>query len=300
MGRNIGSVLLGYPGKGVSDFVRQAREYSHAYGLSWGASIGIALHWPLFRLEYMDAYGSRRQAAFARSILDRVRWYRFPHRIRRRYGGRFVVALPASREDFSSFREVLMGRAYASPWPLTDVASVLDLGANTGSALCYFAYATPATRMIAVEANPLLIPRLRRTASTLPVAVDVRHVAVASERKESISFVLDANHRHGRIGADGDAVVNVPCSSLTALLDSSGASPPDVLKMDIEGAEHALMAGEPEAFAAFRYVFAELHGSRQARERFSERLEGLGFEVSRDPGEEVDQLCARRLAIASA
>jgi FkbM family methyltransferase len=160
-----------------------------------------------------------------------------------------------------------MRRAYASPWSLTDVESVLDLGANTGSALSYFAYATPATSMVAVEANPLLIPCLRRTASTLPMAVDVRHLAVASERKESISFVLDPNHRHGRIGADGDDVVKVPCSSLTALLESSGASPPDVLKMDIEGAEHELMASEPESFAAFRYVFAEIHGSRQTGAR---------------------------------
>jgi FkbM family methyltransferase len=151
-----------------------------------------------------------------------------------------------------------------------------------------------------VEANPVLIPRLRRTASRLPVAVEVRHLAVAPRCNESIGFVLDPNHRHGRIGADGADVVEVPCSSLAALLESSGASPPDVLKMDIEGAEHALMASEPESFAAFRYILAEIHGSREAREGFSQRLAELGFEVSREPGEEVEQLCARRLAIASA
>jgi hypothetical protein len=70
--------------------------------------------------------------------------------------------------------------------------------------------------------------------------------------------------------------------------------------MDIEGAEHEVMAAEPESFAAFRYVLAEIHGSRAARDHFSERLAELGFEVLREPGEEVDQLCARALAAASA
>jgi hypothetical protein len=159
VGRDIGAFFLGRPDRGanVTGFAQELRDYRRHYGLSRAATAGMALHWPLFRLRYIEGYGPTRRATVARAILDRLRWYRFPHRVRRLHGGRLVVALPASGEDFSSFREVIMKRAYASPWPLGDVRSVLDLGANTGTALSYLAHATPATRMIAVEANPQLI-----------------------------------------------------------------------------------------------------------------------------------------------
>jgi FkbM family methyltransferase len=225
-------------------------------------------------------------------VLDSISRYSFPHAVSRPDGRRFTIALPAIFDDLHSFREVVMARTYDSPWVLQDISTIADLGANVGMALFYFTHATDVSRIVAIEANPALIPRLRRAAARLPLPVEVLHGAVAAGSGDVVSFEVSENNRLGRVGSGGQTVT-VPRMGLGDVLSKLGGSA-DLLKIDVEGAEHQLLESEPEAWRACRYIVGETHGAPAARDRFAARLAALGFELDRVVGKDVDTFCARR------
>jgi FkbM family methyltransferase len=274
----------------VSSYRTEIEEYADAYRVSTVAKALLLAHWPLVRLRHEADYGDRR--IVARGLLRPFSRYRFLHRVSRPDGKRFVVAMPFAFDDLHSFREVVIHQAYRTPWPLENVSTVVDLGANVGMSLIYFAHATTADHIIAVEANPALIRRLLRVAKGLPLDVDVIHAAVATGTEPTLSFFRGTNNREGHVGEGADRVLRL---SIGDVLERSGISDADVLKIDIEGAEHQLLANEPESFVAFRYVLGESHGSVADRDSFTSRLRGIGFEVHVDRSEFVDAFTARRI-----
>jgi hypothetical protein len=84
------------------------------------------------------------------------------------------------------------------------------------------------------------------------------------------------------IGAgDGDGDVEVSTLTLADLVDDHG--PIDLLKLDVEGAEHRLVHETPdEVFGQVRSLVGELHlwaGEADAEAAFATRLEQLGYVV---------------------
>jgi FkbM family methyltransferase len=68
----------------------------------------------------------------------------------------------------------------------------------------------------------------------------------------------------------------VPALRLRSLLDDAGIHEAELCKMDIEGAELAVIAGDPSVFRRFRRVVVECHGP-EARRVCAQRLQGQGF-----------------------
>ncbi len=164
---------------------------------------------------------------------------------------------------------------------------ILDCGANIGLASLYFKRLYPAARITAYEADPaiheILSVNLRRNHAS-----DVETIQAAVWKETgTISFACE--------GADSGAVSEVAANTEAVrrevpsirLRDLIEAEPIDLLKLDIEGAERAVLADCAGALSNVRAMLMELHDfdPRQRnlpfvldlleRERFSYTLDDL-------------------------
>jgi FkbM family methyltransferase len=158
---------------------------------------------------------------------------------------------------------------------------VVELGASLGvTGTHVLALIAPGRRLIAVEANPRLIGPLRRALDD-PRAVVV-HAAIASVHEPTITFELHPSNLRSRLGGPGTGeLVEVPSTSLGALLDEH-ALDDYALVADVEGAEAAVVLGEPAALDRCRVAIIELHrttwdGEHVTPAQLDDHLRQLGF-----------------------
>jgi FkbM family methyltransferase len=169
------------------------------------------------------------------------------------------------------------------------VPRVLDAGANIGLASLYFKRLYPRARITAYEADPAICALLRENLAANGAA-DVETVQAAVwTRTGSLDFRCE--------GSDSGAVVD-PGSGLGAdlpgpvrsvpavrLRDVLEREPVDLLKLDIEGAEAAVLADCAGALGQVRALIAEVHEFDPARRRTPEILDRLaeaGFTCALD------------------
>ena len=86
--------------------------------------------------------------------------------------------------------------------------------------------------------------------------------AAVGEKRELLSMSSDRGMCENRLGDDPDATLIVP----TISLDDSGLPAPDLIKMDVEGAESAVLRGAQRTLQdAAPVLFVALHGDRQRK-----------------------------------
>jgi FkbM family methyltransferase len=179
---------------------------------------------------------------------------------------------------------------YAVP---VDAQCIVDLGANWGAFALYAAARAPAARIFCIEPSPDEHPRLLRNlaANGLDGRVTAWPLAVAGEPG---TRWLDADPAHpgpsrGIHPADGTAPpasVQVQAVTLAEVLEraraAAGVARIDLVKMDIEGAEHEILHHlPPEVLAAVDAWQMEYHpnGPRAALFR---TLQRAGLRLVRD------------------
>lgn len=157
---------------------------------------------------------------------------------------------------------------------------ILDCGANIGLASLFYKRRYPAARITAFEADPaiaaLLADNLRANG-----AADVEVLAGAAWTEAGeITFQADgadAGAVASVSGAPGGLAKTVPA---VRLADWLAREPIDLLKLDIEGAEAAVLADCDAALANVRAILLEVHEFDPGRRRSPEilqRLERAGF-----------------------
>ena len=164
---------------------------------------------------------------------------------------------------------------------------IVDAGAHVGVATHYFKRRYPHAHVLALEANPVTFALLRKNISHNGLD-DVRaiHAALAPE-VGTIPFYASASDEEP--GAWGDsaiqqpwhegestAVVQVPAVTLSSLL----TEPVDLLKLDIEGLETAVLAEAAPRLSQVRRVILEFHGTRRNPANSISRL----IEILREAG----------------
>jgi FkbM family methyltransferase len=270
----------------VSDFKGQLDRYCEAYGVSRLARVGLLAHYPLFKLMWFSDYGRPVARRIAQGILPLFARYRFAHRVNQKTpeGVRRVrITIPFSRNDFASFMEVIWAQGYQRVLQFGPFESLVDLGANTGMATLFFALCGGIRSALLVEANKDLIPVARANLAGVSDAMIVRLENVCISRRDGgvARFVVSDNHRHSRasgsatddnsVVADCERVVEVPFRNLRSLLKQHEEIRIDLLKIDVEGAEHEII-DEPNAFASARVLVIEIHGTSAIRETFLQKL----------------------------
>jgi FkbM family methyltransferase len=164
---------------------------------------------------------------------------------------------------------------------------VIELGSSIGAISSAIAgQLAHGQRLICVEANPFLIPQLRknldRNASHL--SAEIINAAVSYEG-ETVRFGISANNLTSSIsGNPGAETTTVPAITLKALIANWDRGPYQLVA-DIEGAEIAFLMRDAESLRSCKVMVLELHhtqsnGSCYTPTDLQHLIEGLGFCIS--------------------
>lgn len=154
----------------------------------------------------------------------------------------------------------------------------------------------PEAHHVIVEANPALVPTLKRNAGqgAAPGRTEVINAAVDYSGAPSVTFAIGPNAHMGRIGA-GAETVTVPAVRLEDLATRIPEGPYSLV-CDIEGAELGLFAAEAKALDRVALVILETHPDAYPRgradvEALRGRLVAAGLQELRA---EADVICFGR------
>lgn len=155
---------------------------------------------------------------------------------------------------------------------------VLDIGANVGFFTLLAARRTGSQgAVVAFEPLPRNLAFLRRHLALNGVAnVEVLPIALSSH-SGTARFGSAANPAMGGLSLAGD--LEVQTDTLDELVASGGVSPPDFLKIDVEGAEYDVLTGASAVLTRHRpLILLSTHGYRE-QERCCALLRDLRYEL---------------------
>jgi FkbM family methyltransferase len=174
-------------------------------------------------------------------------------------GARHLVRIRIKTTDEEVYRETLVRGQYAFDLPF-DPETIIDAGANIGTASIYFARRYPQARIVALEPEASNFALLARNVEPYPTITPVHaalwnrdgeislgHPSPAASAREKWAFVTHEG--------PGDRVRAV---TLQSLMSGMGIRVVDVLKVDIEGAEKEVFEA-CDWMDAVRCMMIELH-----------------------------------------
>jgi FkbM family methyltransferase len=177
--------------------------------------------------------------------------------VRLRAGGLTCVAA-VHRGELHAFREVFVQRVYES---LPDFAPrpgsvVVDVGANIG--LFALRHALAGARVFAVEPHPGAFGRLRRNIGANGLDGRVTALPWALGGASGWARLVGAPVTP-RTRVVPDPAGTVPLRTLDSLVADLGLERIDLLKLDVEGAEVAVLRGGRRALPRVRRLVLEVH-----------------------------------------
>lgn len=232
----------------------------------------------------IELTGSWRLAAdvrsFARLALDGLgyraqRLVRLSHRPRRRVRFKDGTELTyrLNRGDVRAIAEIWMCDAYRVPFDIRP-RNILDIGANIGATSVWFVRHYGGTRVIAVEPAPDNADLARLNLARNGIVGEVVEAAIGPHEGET-HFELNANSALGRISDRGLAVKLVTPQMLVDRFPPGDRV--DLVKIDIEGAEHELFNADLSWLARVDCVVLELHADRVDCGAIIATLKAAGF-----------------------
>jgi FkbM family methyltransferase len=164
---------------------------------------------------------------------------------------------------------------------------ILDLGANIGLTMADLAVRFPGARLVGVELDADNVFLARANVAPWRDRCDVVHAAVWTSDSEVFYAPLPGHTAGHRIGGTGPAppagTVRVPALSLDTLVGRHAqGGRVDYLKMDVEGAERALLSENVEWARRVACINVEVHHPYRVDE-CARDLRLLGFDTRTDP-----------------
>lgn len=168
---------------------------------------------------------------------------------------------------------------------------ILDVGSHIGTFSLVAAATNPQARVIAVEADPGNFTRLRDHCPAYPNIAPV-HAAIADRAGQMWFWPGQGNDGAGRLSSekptDGTGF-SVPTWSLADLCRQHSLTRVDLMKLDVEGYEHALLAADHEFWRHCppAHLIVELTCEKAAPQRAAEIFAAMkqrGYRAQRVQG----------------
>ncbi|AWB26403.1 FkbM family methyltransferase [Halococcoides cellulosivorans] len=194
----------------------------------------------------------------------------------------FLVTTPREYHHarrFTGEREIL--RTFLDTIESDD--HVLDVGANVGVFSVFALAALDSGRVTAVEPHPPTAVRLRTNlAQNGPESSwTVRNHALGAE-DTTAGFHLEndmSGFPSNHLASDGETTVTVRRAA--TLIDEDEITVPDVVKIDVEGAEGSVLDGFGEFLSEVRSAFVEVHPTAGvSTESIESRLQAAGLTIT--------------------
>jgi FkbM family methyltransferase len=181
--------------------------------------------------------------------------------------GHQVHYRPGSSDPEVIYKILLKGGRKADYWIPPEVTAevIWDIGANIGSASVYLARRFPAAKIHAFEPVPENFVLVEKNAAGL--AVTPHNLALGARDGELEISASDYPLNFGGFsfhynGAAPAAATRVRMARPDTLI-AQGIPPPDLIKIDTEGAEWDILTAFPEeVLAGVRWIVGELHSVR--------------------------------------
>jgi FkbM family methyltransferase len=193
--------------------------------------------------------------------------------------------------------------------------TVYDIGANVGLfSVRLLRWIRPTGWLYAVEPSPVCVSFLRANLG-LTGAENFQILPVAiSNRRTECAFRL--NYANSLIGVTSDSPhaakpgheLRVAAESLDGLIAERGLRKPDLIKLDVEGAEALAVEGMMETIATARpTLMIELHGRAAASQtlqrlascgyRYLDTSTGVTYERAEDLSEALPEACVQVIGL---
>jgi FkbM family methyltransferase len=167
----------------------------------------------------------------------------------------------------------------------TPAPRILDCGANVGLASLYFKRLYPRARVTAFEADPALASLCKRNLEANGAAdVDVQPVAVWRE-SGVVRFQQEGADSGAIEGTSAGLAGNTIAVPAVRLRDVIARDRVDLLKLDIEGAEHIVLPDCADVLATVGALLLDVHEldpGRRALPALLDLLSSSGFEYAID------------------
>ena len=166
--------------------------------------------------------------------------------------------------------------------------TVFDIGANAGF------YTLAFSRMVGKEGRVCAFEPLAENANNILRHMDLNELrnvtllqTAVADRNGVLEFSIAKNNAMGFITGQAHGPYKVPAVSLDNLIDDGVVPAPDVIKMDVEGAESLVLRGARKFLNRKRAtIFVALHGDDQKRQCI-EILRSSGYEIHLLNGQSV-------------
>jgi FkbM family methyltransferase len=194
--------------------------------------------------------------------------------------------------------EIFVLDTYRCPRELSpgSVRRIVDVGANVGYSLIYWASKFPSAMIDAFEPHPVHLKILRRSLrmNRIDGRVKIHPVAVGSAN--GICELVDAGTASA-IAKDNAALGRTDFGRLQVdvvdFFDAVKSSQIDLLKLDCEGAEYGIVMDPRFVKLQVKNLVMEWHATEEhpeARQELAERLHDLGWEIQPSTMETVETL----------
>lgn len=191
------------------------------------------------------------------------------------------------RVDRGTCNEVWIESMYALPVDVRAWKTIVEVGGHIGSTTLYFAHRSPKARIVVFEPSPrnfaLLSANVERNG--LADRVAPVHMAVDGDAGEKAFHIMPTTGGNSLFAyGDGGETITVRSTTLAEAFAEHGVERCDLLKLDCEGAEYAILYGaSDELLSRIDNIVLEYHhfsDDPRANERdLRTFLESKGFAV---------------------
>ena len=156
-------------------------------------------------------------------------------------------------EYLTGLKEIFIDEIYEQQLP--EQAFILDCGAHIGLSVIYLKSICPSAKIICFEPDQTNYKNLQKNILSHNLKdIDAKKEAVWTENKE-LNFIQQGT-MSSKLGENGDNTVKVKAVRLKDFIDRKI----DFLKLDIEGAEYAVLKDISENLINVDKMFIEYHG----------------------------------------